>query len=215
MKITKYEHACLLVEMPEPINRTALFDPGMMSESVLNIDDLEFLDDIIITHSHTDHLSLVLLKQLVEKFPSVRITGPADVVDLLEKEDITASSDQCEGLKIFTSPHASVAPLFLQPDQIGVHYLDTLTHPGDSHQFAESKAILALPITAPWCSTVEAVELALELKPQYVVPIHDWHWKAAARQQMYGLLEAKFAEADIVFLPIENGVPVLVDASTD
>lgn len=213
MKITKFEQSCLLVEMPAPLNRTALFDPGAMSESSLDVESLEYLDDIIITHSHGDHVSIKLIKDLLTKFPTVRITAPAEVVDLLEKDDITASSDQSEGIVFFDSPHEDVAPLFPQPEQIGVHYLDMLTHPGDSHSFSETKQILALPVTAPWGSTVRAVNLALELKPDYVLPIHDWHWSQAARDMMYDGLRQAFEKNGITIVPLQTGEPVVIDPS--
>ena len=73
MKITKFVHACLLVEMPGPVNRTVLFDPGVFSEEVLDADKLEHLDDIIITHVHSDHVSVPLLKILLAKFPGPRL----------------------------------------------------------------------------------------------------------------------------------------------
>ena len=211
MKITKFEHSCLLVEMPAPQNRTTLFDPGMMSETALDVTKIDYLDDIVITHSHGDHLSLNLMKQLVAKFPAVKITAPADVVDLLEKEDIAASSDPSEGISFFDAPHEAVEPLFPTPDQIGVHYLAMLTHPGDSHSFSETKAILALPVTAPWGATTTAVKLAMELKPQYVLPIHDWHWRPEARDQMYGALEQAFAQHGITFVKLVTGEPVTLE----
>lgn len=211
MKITKFEQSCLLVEMPAPQNRTALFDPGMMSETALDIDKLEYLDDIIITHGHGDHLSLKLIKQLCAKFPTVRITAPSEVVDLLEKEDITATSDAGDGIVFFDSPHESVAPLYPQPEEIGVHYLDLLSHPGDSHSFGETKSILALPVTAPWGSLIAAVNLALVLKPKYILPIHDWHWKDLAREQAYAGLVETFSKNGITFLPLQTGVPVVLD----
>ena len=211
MKITKFEHSCLLVEMPAPQNRTTLFDPGMMSETALDVTKIDYLDDIVITHSHGDHLSLNLMKQLVAKFPAVKITAPADVVDLLEKEDIAASSDPSEGISFFDAPHEAVEPLFITPDQIGVHYLAMLTHPGDSHSFSETKAILALPVTAPWGATTTAVKLALELKPQYVLPIHDWHWRPEARDQMYSALEQAFAQHGITFVKLVTGEPVTLE----
>ena len=92
MKITKFQHSCLLVEMPEPVNRTALFDPGVMSESALDIEALVYLDDIIITHSHPDHYHVPLVQALYAKFPKVRITAPADVVVDLKEHGISASS---------------------------------------------------------------------------------------------------------------------------
>ena len=211
MKITKYEHSCLLVEMPAPVNRTTLFDPGMMSEGALDVDSLEFLDDIIITHSHGDHLSIKLIKALVTKFPGVKITGPADVVDILEKEAIIATSEASTGIEFFLAPHETVEPLFATPEQQGIHYLGLLSHPGDSHSFSESKAVLALPVTAPWGATVTAINLALKLKPQYVLPIHDWHWRIEARDQLYAAMEQIFAKNNITFVPLKTGEPVVLD----
>ena len=211
MKITKFEHSCLLVEMPAPQNRTTLFDPGMMSETALDVSMIDYLDDIVITHSHVDHLSLNLMKQLVAKFPAVKITAPADVVDMLEKEAIAASSDPSDGISFFDAPHEAVEPLFITPTQIGVHYLARLTHPGDSHSFSETKAILALPVTAPWGAATTAVKLALELRPKYVLPIHDWHWRPEARDQMYGALEQAFAQHGITFVKLVTGEPVTLE----
>ncbi|MDB5175282.1 MAG: hypothetical protein JWM81_140 [Candidatus Saccharibacteria bacterium] len=213
MKITKYSHSCLLVEMPDPVNRTTLFDPGMMSEALLDISKLDYLDDIIITHKHGDHFSLKLIKQLVEKFPNVAITAPAEIVAELAKEGITASDQASDGIVLFDAPHEPVTPLFETPQEIGVHYLDTLTHPGDSHSFSETKAVLALPVTAPWGSAVQAVRLALELKPTYVLPIHDWHWSEEARAQMYGGIEQALNVEGIKFIKLENGVPVVLDVA--
>jgi L-ascorbate metabolism protein UlaG (beta-lactamase superfamily) len=211
MKITKLEHSCLLVEMPAPVNRTALFDPGMMSEPFVDVDSLEFLDDIIITHGHGDHLSVPLVKKLLEKFPDVRITAPSDVVAQLKQEEIYATHEEFDGVKFFDSPHEDVSPMFPRPEEIGVHYLDLLTHPGDSHSFTETKTILALPVTAPWGATVKAVKLGLELAPKYIVPIHDWHWNDDARRMTYDSLEKLFGEHDITFLKLENGEPVVLD----
>ena len=211
MKITKYEHACLLVEMPEPVNRTLLLDPGAMSETALSVDKLEFLDDIVVTHNHPDHYHLPLLQSLVERFPKVRITSPAEVVtDLVNNGISQASVEPPAGLELFNAPHESVEPLFPRPQQIGVHYLDTLTHPGDSHSFAGSKAILALPVSGPWASTITAVNLAIKLKPAVVLPIHDWHWSTVARQQMYGIIAEALKKEGIEFIHLETGKPEVI-----
>ena len=209
MKITKLVHSCLLVEMPEPVNRTVLFDPGAMS--TVDVGSLEFLDDIVITHSHGDHIDMELMKQLVDKFPNVRILTTSEVVEQLKAEAIEATTSPPEGMGLFDSPHEHVLPMYPQPEEIGVHYLDKLSHPGDSHSFRETKEILALPVTAPWGSTVNAVNLALELKPKYVIPIHDWHWSDDARENTYQLLEGVFEKQGITFLKMKNGEPVVLD----
>lgn len=211
MKITKLVQSCLLVEMPEPINRTVLFDPGYMSEDDVNKLDLKFLDDIIITHNHQDHMSINLIKLLVQKFPNCKITTTPEAVNQLEAENIKATSQASEGIVFFSAPHEDVSPLFVNPEEIGVHYLNLLTHPGDSHSFSETRAILALPITAPWGSTINAIKLALQLKPKYILPIHDWHWHEQARKTMYDNLEKFFQERDINFIKLENTQPVVIN----
>lgn len=208
MKITKFVHSCLLVETPD---RVAIFDPGVMSTEALSaaIPNLTRLDDIFITHIHQDHGDPALIKQLVAKFPDVRITCTTETVEALAKEGIKASDQAPEGVEFFDAPHEDVSPLFGNPPQeIGIHYLGQLSDPGDSHSFKETKAILALPVQAPWGSTVRAINLALELKPRHILPIHDWHWSDAAREQAYGMLEHVFAEKGITFHKLETGQPI-------
>jgi len=207
MKITKFEHSCLLVETPD---RVALFDPGVMSSPHLDPAAIDRLDDIFITHIHGDHVDSDFVKRLVEKFPDVRITSTAEVVKFLNEEGITASDQAPEGVTFFEAPHESVQPLFPQPEERGIHYLDALSHPGDSHSFHETKAILALPMTAPWGSNIKAANLALELQPAHVLPIHDWHWRDEARVQTYDRFEEVLGEKGITFHKLVTGQPVTI-----
>lgn len=197
--------------MPKPVNRTALFDPGTMN--TVDINSLEYLDDIIITHSHDDHLDIELVKKLVAKFPAVRITTTPEIVETLVGEGIAATSAPSDGIEFFDSPHEAIKPVYPNdpPQEIGVHYLDVLSHPGDSHSFTETKTILALPVQAPWGAPREAVTLALELKPKYIVPIHDWHWSDEARNAMYENMEKLFAAQGITFIKAVNGEPFVLD----
>lgn len=207
MKITKLGHSCLLVEMPDPVNRTVLFDPGVYSD--IDIESLQFLDDIIITHEHPDHCDQTVIKRLVEKFPKVRVKTPATLVPKIE--GVTVTTDAIEGIEPFQAPHEGHPPLMQPPENIGYHYLGKLTDPGDSHGFTESKEILALPVQAPWGSTDRAVQLALQLQPKHILPIHDWHWKDEVREQMYDRLEEIFGQNGITFHKLKNGEPIIID----
>lgn len=211
MKITKFVHSCLLVEMPEPVSRTVLFDPGMMSAPELAKHNFEYLDDIVVTHSHGDHFDLPIIKTLVEQFPDVRILGPPDVVEKLSAADVKATVEPSEGLQLFESAHENIEPMFPTPPNIGVHYLGKLTDPGDSHSFKETKEILALPVQAPWGAANNAVRLALELKPKHVLPIHDWHWSDQARSATYDQIEAILGEQGIKFHKLETAVPIVIE----
>lgn len=209
MKITKLGHSCLLVEMPK---RTALFDPGVYSK--VDIDSLKWLDDIFITHRHPDHMDVAVVQALQSKFPDVRVTAPDDALEELKMGGVQgASADAPEGVRFFDAPHEALRPLndVDPPQQKALHYLDKLTDPGDSHSFNETMPILALPVQAPWGSAVRAAEVALQLKPQYVLPIHDWHWNDDARTALYQMFEARLKQAGIKFVPLEYGKPVVLD----
>lgn len=207
MKITKFVHSCLLVEMPEPVNRTVLFDPGIFSS--IDPDKLEFLDDIVITHEHPDHCNIELIRTLVDKFPGVRIKTPSTLVPKLEGVSVT--TDAVEGIELFDAKHEGHGPFLKPPENIGVHYLGKLTFPGDSHSFMETKEILALPVAAPWGSTDRAVQLALQLKPKHILPIHDWHWRDEVRLDMYERLEQLFREYNITFHKLTDGESLVID----
>ena len=209
LKITKFVHSCLVVESPD--GRVAVFDPGVFS-TMFDPGMFTRIDDVFITHNHSDHMDISQIKHIVEHFPEVRICATAEAVEQLAAEGITATSDAPEGAVLFDSPHESTEPLFPTPQEHGVHYLDTLTHPGDSHHFGEAKAILALPLAAPWGAPIPAFRLATELKPKYIIPIHDWHWNDQARSGLYDMLAAKFEEQGITFIKPVNGEPFEIDA---
>jgi L-ascorbate metabolism protein UlaG (beta-lactamase superfamily) len=211
MKITKLAHSCLLVEMPAPTNRTVLFDPGNFSVELVKAANLEFLDDIVITHEHPDHFNQETVVGLAQKFPKVRILAPQPVVGILQQAGVAASTTAPEGMELFEAPHESLDPMGKTPQAIGVYYLDTLTHPGDSHHFSQTKEVLALPITAPWGSTVNAVRLATELKPKIIIPVHDGFWVDSWRQQMYDGLAHYFEGQGIEFIQPKNGEPFVLN----
>lgn len=208
--LTKFGHSCVLVEAEEQGKpRLALFDPGEWSS--LPLDTIPWIDDVFISHGHPDHIDMTKLQAILAKFPDVRITAPTEVVLALRQGGIVQAADVApEGTRLFIAPHEGHAPFLQPPEEIGVHYLGVYSHPGDSHSFAEAMPILALPVQAPWGSTMSAVDLALKLRPQYILPVHDWHWRDEARQGMYARLTALFAEQEMTFLSPVDGTPLSV-----
>jgi L-ascorbate metabolism protein UlaG (beta-lactamase superfamily) len=203
MQTTKYLHSCLLVEEQ---NKTILIDPGVFTynEHALDINKLNKLDYIAITHEHADHFYLPFIKDLVQKFPDVKIITNNSIVALLQRENIKATSESDEVVKIEISPHERLWDVEA-PENITVSIFDKLTHVGDSICFIKSCGILALPITAPWGSTTDAVNKALEIRPKVIIPIHDWMWKDEVRMGMYQRLKDFFATKEIDFKTPETG----------
>jgi L-ascorbate metabolism protein UlaG (beta-lactamase superfamily) len=208
MRITKLVHSCLLVEHDDT---AALFDPGVFSRQAIEMINLTQLDLILVTHKHPDHMDVETIQHLVNKFPDVKVVAPMDAVaDLAAANIVATPPDQVKEIATFDAPHESTEPTFATPEEIGIHYLSLLSDPGDSHSFSETKSILALPIQAPWGSTIGAIRLGLSLKPRYIIPIHDWHWSDEARKQMYDMCEPLFAGEGITFFKPETGTPIEV-----
>ncbi len=204
MKITKFAHSCLLVESSDQV---ALFDPGNFSweHGNFDINKLERLDDLIITHEHQDHMHLPFIKEILMKFPEVRILSTASVAEQLAAHGIRASTESNQESRVFKAGHESLGPVGAAPQNIGVHYLNKLTHPGDCHHFSETMPILALPMIAPWGSLVAALELSIRLKPRVIIPIHDFHYKSELMAGVYAMSKGIFAEQEIDFIiPIDG-----------
>lgn len=203
MQITKYLHSCLLVEEQ---SQAILIDPGNFTYTakVLDLNKLNQLDYILITHEHADHFYLPFIKELIAKFPKAKIISNPSVVSILQKENIAASAEGNEFIQLETITHEKLWDK--EPPQNTVFKLfGKLTHPGDSLHFQTKSAILALPLQAPWGSTTQAVEKALEIKPKVIIPIHDWHWKDEVRSGMYQRLKTFFAKKNIDFKTLETG----------
>lgn len=205
IKVTKYMHSCLLVEADGLV---ALFDPGNFSyeSGLFDLNKIDVVDRIIITHEHADHFHLPFVEMVVAKFPDLKITAPQSVIDQLEHLQVGAL--RCESstcTKIIKSDHEPLPFGWPQPDNIGVHFQDAITHPGDSHNFTETKRVLAMPMTAPWGSFTSAVAKVLELKPEVVIPIHDYHYRPEVLAGLYQRFEQAFAEKGIKFIIPVNG----------
>jgi L-ascorbate metabolism protein UlaG (beta-lactamase superfamily) len=203
MKITKLGHSCVLVETPD---RVGLFDPGVWADRSL-IDTVQHVDRIIYTHEHGDHFDLDILESLIAKFPDAHVICNEDIQKLIETallKVVVRSESQCT-VK-FTSPHEQLPiPGATAPEENGYHFKDLFTHPGDSQHFSETKQVLAMPFIGPWGKTGDSIAKVLELKPKYVLPIHDWHYTPEAKQWLQGVLETIFAGTGIELLPNENG----------
>lgn len=201
MKITKFLHSCLLVAEQDI---TCLFDPGNFSESALDVNSIDKLDYILITHSHPDHLYLPLLKNILNKFPNAKIITNQSIKDILAKEQIVAQTNGNENIFVENVKHEHIW-MGPPPENTMITIFGKFAHPGDSLSFETTAPIIALPITAPWGHTTWAVEKARELKPQIIIPIHDWMWKEEFTKGMYNRLEQDFAAENIKFLKPETG----------
>lgn len=206
MIISKHVHSCLLVKEN---GKTIIIDPGNYSyeENALDLEKLEALDHILITHEHPDHMYIPFIKKLIQKFPNVKIITNALAKKVLELEGINALSESNSDIIMANTPHEKVFGI-TPPENVQFEVFGHLTHPGDSLTFKCEAPVLALPVQAPWGSLTQAVDYAVSQRPKVIIPIHDWHWNEKARDAFYTRLEKYFGDLGIKFLPLRTSEEV-------
>lgn len=175
MKITKYAHACFVVEHD---NESLVVDPGDWSNDFVIPNNVVA---VMITHEHGDHLDKGNLQQIVDKNPSVMIIAHEGIVPLLEGFNTRAVVPN-EGTKIgtfelefFGGQHALITPDWQPVPNLGVLINEHLYYPGDSFTIPEGNdvEVLALPAAAPWMKISEAIAFLQAVKPKLAFPTHD------------------------------------------
>lgn len=177
MKITKFGHACLLVEEK---GVRALIDPSNDYASVP--DNLDELSVVIITHEHSDHYNLELLAQILKLNPQAQVVTNSAVGAKLREasfdfhviedgQSITIAGLTIEGEGEL---HAELHSEWPRCANTGYRIGGKLFHPGDSLEMPIFPVeILALPMAGPWMYTGMGIEFARAVKPKVAFPIHD------------------------------------------
>jgi L-ascorbate metabolism protein UlaG (beta-lactamase superfamily) len=210
MKITKYNHACILIEEN---GKKLLFDPGVFTFSEnFQSKNIGAVDAIVLTHAHQDHTAPDNLKAFLSLGPATVIGGP-EIVSELTKEGVTVqtiapgSEQEIAGFTIESFP-VTHGPMPVPPAENFAYFINSrLLHPGDSfvtHGLPQPE-ILALPTQGPWTRLVDVVEFAKTLKPRVALAIHNAAYTPDFGQMMDGYLEQIFRGAGIEFKSLKSG----------
>ncbi len=211
MKITKYKQSCLLVE---DNGQTAIIDPGQWSmESVIaDVQKWPPIDYILITHGHDDHMDINLIDAIRDYHPNSVIISNQTVADRLNKRGMRTSIATPGDINMATTAHPPLWRGEPEPPENSIFTLwGKLTHMGDSFQMIRPAPIVAMPIVAPWGSFAGAMEVLLQMQPQAVVPIHDWHLSDQGKVWYYERAEQTLAQAGILFYPLSTGQPIEIN----
>ena len=139
-----------------------LIDPGFHSfeSGEVDLGSID-VDRVLITHEHRDHVNPEFVRWLIDRRSDLTVYSNSAVAELLDGEGIDRVNrhpNRCHrrGRAPRTGAHRSTTP------NRSFTIEELFTHPGDSHQPAQTAPILALPLIAPWTSTTAAVEFAKE-----------------------------------------------------
>jgi L-ascorbate metabolism protein UlaG (beta-lactamase superfamily) len=174
MKLTKYTHACIVLEDQ---GQKLIIDPGQFTNDFGNLDNVVA---VVVTHVHGDHFHADHLQNIIQVNPNVVIFTTDEVRNSWQDphaQAVHAYEDHQAGpfgLRFFGDKHAVIHASTPVPDNIGVQVNGTFYYPGDSLAEADGNiTMLAIPACAPWLKIGEAMDLITVTKPQHVIPTHD------------------------------------------
>jgi L-ascorbate metabolism protein UlaG (beta-lactamase superfamily) len=192
MKITKREHACLIVEVA---GETLVVDPGNFTSPLVGLTGVGL---IVVTHQHPDHAVAEQLDRLLQSSPDARILGPAGVTAALPNypvEVVTPGQSVTVGAfttEFFGGTHAEIHPSIPLIDNLGVLVNGSLYYAGDSFVVPPVAVdVLAVPAGAPWLKISEVMDFVLAVAPRRSFPTHEMVLSAAGK----GMSNARIAWA--------------------
>ncbi len=175
MRVTKYEHSCLLVEDGDV---RILTDPGELTHGFVN---LTGLSAILVTHQHFDHIDLERIAPLLERNPKAALYADEATAALLAERDIPAQAarqgdrlDVGVEVAVYGREHAVIHPEIPVVPNVGYLVGGRFFHPGDSFTVPDMPVeVLGLPTAAPWLKASEAIDYLRAVAPRIAIPIHE------------------------------------------
>ena len=206
MKVTKYEHATLVVSSAD---RNLVIDPG----SFLTPPDFANTVAVVITHEHADHWTEDNLRRILEISPAARIFGPQGVADAAAAFDVQVvrAGDTVTvepfTLRFFGEKHNVIHSSIPVPDNVGVLVNDDLYYPGDSYTVPDGVEVgtLAAPVGAPWLKIGEAMDYVLAVRPKRAFFAHDMTLSVAGKTMHADRLKWATEQNGGAWLPLEVG----------
>jgi L-ascorbate metabolism protein UlaG (beta-lactamase superfamily) len=207
MRLTKLEHACLVLE---DSGKTLILDPGSFTTPLVGTNNVVA---IVITHEHADHWTDDHLKRILERNPDARLFGPAGVATAASDFDITTvgNGDQIEvgpfTLRFFGEKHAVIHPSIPVVDNVGVLINEVLYYAGDSFTIPEGITVdtLAIPASAPWLKIAEVMDYVMAVKPRKSFPTHEMLLSVAGKSMSNARIQGATENGGGEFFALEPG----------
>jgi L-ascorbate metabolism protein UlaG (beta-lactamase superfamily) len=194
MKITKYEHAALVVELN---GDKVIVDPGSYTKTMPEQHNVKA---IVITHIHDDHCSEPQLDKIVALNPGIKIYGTDEVCRRLtesrpnfETVAVHHGDHYKEGdftIEFYGDMHLEIHSSWPMCQNVGVMINNTLYYPGDSYTIPDVKVpMLAVPSSAPWAKLSMIIDFVNAVKPSHAFATHNIHLSAEGHQMYNGRIK--------------------------
>jgi len=174
MNVTKYEHACLVLEHG---NERLVIDPGDFTRPLPPLDNVTA---VVITHQHPDHWSDEQLNRVRANNPDALIFGPAGVAAAATNWNVSTVIDGAHEtvgawtLEFFGGRHAVIHESIPVIDNLGILVNGEFWYGGDSFTVPPKPVkSAAIPAGAPWLKISEVMDYVAKLSPSRAFPTHD------------------------------------------
>jgi len=174
MKVTKFPQSCLLIQNN---GHTILIDPGVHFLQSHSLDELKNVEAVLYTHQHSDHYDGKVANALLEQ--GVPIFANGATARLIGTEKVTVVNDgdsfTAGGIEVIARelPHCLLPDGSEGPQNTGYVMDGVLFHPGDGKELDDLQIDnLALPITGPDISILDAINFAKQVGAKVTIPIH-------------------------------------------
>ena len=134
MKLTKHEHACVVVEKD---GASFVIDPGSFSRDAAGV--ISGAEAILLTHEHFDHVHEAAIKEALAARPGLRVYAPAALAGAFDAGQFTAVSAGDElaiagfTVTVHGGTHAVIHPDIPAIANVGYLVDGTVYHPGDAY----------------------------------------------------------------------------------
>lgn len=201
--IKRLTDSCLLVTTDKD---ATLFDPGFHTyqSGLIELDSIGDVTRVLITHEHGDHVNPEFVRWVIDRGSDITVYSNDAVRELLDQHGIEVRTDVPDDVGIEDVVHAKL-PTGATPPNRSFTIDGLFTHPGDSREPTVTAPVLALPLLVPWDSATGAVEFARRLRPEKVVPIHDFYLSDMGRGWIRGLVKGVLAGDDIELVDVDWG----------
>ena len=174
MKLTKFQHACFVVEKD---TAAVVVDPGSFTHDFIMP---KHVTAVFVTHNHPDHVNNQLIITILREHPEAVLLAHESILNDFKTERTQAvnvgETVDAGGiiLQFVGGTHEEIDSAIPTPVNLGVIIDSHLYYPGDSF-YAPEQSIkeLALPVSAPWLTIGRALDLVRALQPSFVFPTHD------------------------------------------